>query len=252
MGRVDGKIALITGAARGMGAAEARLFAREGAVVAVCDVLDEQAAGLAQEIVAEGGSACSYHLDVSSEPQWAAVTDRIWSDLGGLDILVNNAGIGDAPQDAATTALEDWNRVIAVNQTGSFLGIKHSVPLMRRRGGGAIVQVSSTFAVRGVPVLAAYGASKAAVAALARHAAIAYVGDGIRVNAIHPGLIDTPMIDMRQPGIDEIVAATPMGRPGSPEEIALAVLFLGSDEASYITGASLFADGGYTAKGHHG
>jgi NAD(P)-dependent dehydrogenase (short-subunit alcohol dehydrogenase family) len=125
------------------------------------------------------------------------------------------------------------------------------VPLLRRRGGGAIVQVSSTFAVRGVPMLAAYSATKAAVAALTRHAAVAYVHDGIRVNAIHPGLIDTPMVDLDWPDSREIIAATPMGRAGRPEEIAGAVLFLASQDASYITGASLFADGGYTVKGHN-
>ncbi|MGH2888699.1 MAG: SDR family NAD(P)-dependent oxidoreductase [Solirubrobacteraceae bacterium] len=251
MGRLDGKIALITGAARGMGAAEARLFAAEGAAVAVCDVRDELAEAVAGEINQAGGRAQAVRLDVRSEEQWAAVTGRVWEELGGLDILVNNAGIDAAPQDAAATALEDWDAVIAVNQTGSFLGIKHAVPLMRRRGGGAIVQVSSTFAVRGVAMLAAYTASKGAVAALARHAAIAYAADNIRVNSIHPGLIDTPMIDQALPGNRDVIAATPLARLGRPEEIARAVLFLASDDASYITGASLFADGGYTAKGQN-
>jgi NAD(P)-dependent dehydrogenase (short-subunit alcohol dehydrogenase family) len=206
---------------------------------------------VAREITAEGGSARAYTLDVRDEAQWAAVTAAVWEDFGGLDILINNAGIGAAPEDIARTSLEDWDRVVAVNQTGSFLGIKHVVPMLRRRGGGAIVQVSSTFAVRGVPILGAYSATKAAVAALTRHAAVAYAHDGIRVNAIHPGLIDTPMVDLDWPDSREIIAATPMGRAGRPDEIAHAVLFLASDEASYITGASLFADGGYTVKGHN-
>jgi NAD(P)-dependent dehydrogenase (short-subunit alcohol dehydrogenase family) len=141
--------------------------------------------------------------------------------------------------------------VIAVNQTGSFLGMKHVVPRMRERGGGAIVQISSTFAARGVPMLASYSMSKAAVAALARHASVAYARDGIRVNAVHPGIIDTPLIDLSDPGNDLTVAATPLGRPGRPEEIANVVLFLASDEASYVTGASVFADGGYTVKGQN-
>jgi len=252
VGRLDGKVALITGGARGMGAAEVRLFAREGAAVAVCDVRDEQAEALAAEVASTGGRVRAYHLDVASERQWTTVLARVWEELGGLDILVNNAGVGDAPQDAAATALADWERVLAVNQTGSFLGIKHTVPLLRRRGGGVIVQVSSTFAVRGVPMLAAYSASKAAVAALARHAAVAYARDGIRVNAIHPGLIDTPLIDLDgDPTVGQIIAGTPLGRPGRPEEIASAVLFLASEESSYITGASVFADGGYTASGHN-
>ncbi len=251
MGRVQDKVALISGAARGMGAAEARLFAAEGAAVAVCDIRDDDAAAVVAEIVASGGRARAYHLDVRLEDAWRSVTARVVADFGGVDILVNNAGIGAAPQDVASTALADWENVIAVNQTGSFLGFKHVVPLLRARGGGAIVQISSTFAVRGVPMLASYSASKAAVAALARHASVAYAHDGIRVNAVHPGLIDTPLIDMDDPSADEIIAATPLGRAGRPEEIARVVLFLASDEASYVTGASVFADGGYTVKGQN-
>ena len=249
-GRLAGKVALITGAARGMGAATARLFAAEGAAVAVADVLDEEAERVAEEIRRAGGRAHAYHLDVSREDDWAAVTAAVWDDLGGLDVLVNNAGVGGSPSDAVNTSLADWNAVLAVNQTGSFLGIKHAVPLLRRRGGGSIVQISSTFASRGVPMLAAYSATKAAVAGLAKNAAMSYVGDGIRVNSVNPGLIDTPMIDLDAPGMDAIVGATPMKRPGRPEEVAQAVLFLASDEASFVTGAELYVDGGYNARGH--
>jgi cyclopentanol dehydrogenase len=250
-GRLDGKVALITGAARGMGAAEARLFASEGAAVAVADVLDDLMAGVVREIGTRGGTARAYHLDVTSEDEWAAVTRRLAEDFGGLDILVNNAGISGSHAQAADTTLEDWNAVLAVNQTGSFLGIKHVVPLLRARGGGAIVQIASTFSARGAPELAAYASTKAAVTGLAKHAAMAYAGAGIRVNSVHPGLTDTPMVDLSLPAMVPIVAATPMGRTGRPEEIAYAVLFLASDEASFITGAELFVDGGYNAKGQN-
>jgi NAD(P)-dependent dehydrogenase (short-subunit alcohol dehydrogenase family) len=250
-GRLEGKVALITGGARGMGAAEARLFASEGATVAVADVLDEPAAQLVAEIRAAGGTARAYHLDVSREEEWETVTGQVVEDLGGIDVLVNNAGISGSPADAVNTSLEDWNAVLAVNQTGSFLGIKHVVPYMRLRGGGAIVQTSSTFAKRGVPELAGYSTTKGAVAALAKHAAMAYVGDGIRVNSLHPGLTDTPLVAVTEPEYQPIIDATPMGRPGRPEEIARAALFLASDDASFVTGAELFVDGGYNAKGQN-
>ena len=248
-GRLQGKIALITGAASGMGAAHARRFAAEGAAVALADVSDEAANANAHAIEDAGGRARAYHLDVRSEDDWRAITARVWEDLGGLDILVNNAGIGGSPADVADTSLEAWERVLAVNQTGSFLGMKHVVPYLRRRGGGAIVQVSSTFGSRGVPVLGAYGTSKAAVAGLAKHAAMAFVGDGIRVNSVHPGLVQTPMVG--DADVTPIIAATPMHRAGRPDEVSSAVLFLASDEASFITGAELFVDGGYNAKGQN-
>jgi len=246
---VAGKVALITGGARGMGAAESRLFAAEGAAVAIADVRDDLAAALVEEIVAAGGTARAYHHDVSSEASWRSVTAAVVADLGGLDILVNNAGVSGSPADIVGTSLEDWNGVLAVNQTGSFLGMKHVIPVMRERGGGAIVQISSTFAARGVPELAGYSTTKAAVAGLTKNAAVSYVRDGIRVNSLHPGLIDTPLV--AEAPTDAIVAATPMGRKGRPEEVAAAALFLASDEASFITGAELFVDGGFNCKGHN-
>jgi NAD(P)-dependent dehydrogenase (short-subunit alcohol dehydrogenase family) len=248
-GRLAGKVALISGGARGMGAAEARLFAAEGARVAIADVRDDLAAELVQEITRAGGIARAYHLDVSDPDSWGATCERLVADFGGLDVLVNNAGISGSPADIVGTALEDWQAVLAVNQTGSFLGMKHAVPLLRERGGGAIVQVSSTFAKRGVPELAAYSTTKAAVAGLAKNAAMSYVGDNIRVNSLHPGLIDTPLV--ADSPVDAIIAATPMGRRGRPEEVAYAALFLASDEASFITGAELFVDGGFDCKGQN-
>ena len=170
-------------------------------------------------------------------------------DLGGVDVLVNNAGVGGSPAVLADTTLEDWQAVVAVNQTGSFLGMKHVIPLMRERGGGSIVQISSTFASRGVPELAGYSTTKAAVAGLAKHAAMSYVGDNIRVNSLHPGLIDTPLV--ADAPTEAIIAATPMGRRGRPEEVAYAALFLASDEASFITGIELYVDGGFDSKGYN-
>jgi cyclopentanol dehydrogenase len=248
-GRLAGKVALITGAARGMGAEHARVFAAQGATVHLGDVLDDLTQGVAEEIAAAGGHATAHHLDVAREEDWVAVTGHIADADGGLDVLVNNAGIGGDGSPAADLELDAWNAVLAVNQTGSFLGMKHAVPLLRRRGGGSIVQVSSTFAKRGVPFLAAYSATKAAVTGLTKHAAMAYARDGIRVNSVHPGLIRTPLIDVAEPGNGAVIDATPMGRPGEPVEVSHAVLFLASDEASFITGAELFVDGGFDVKG---
>jgi NAD(P)-dependent dehydrogenase (short-subunit alcohol dehydrogenase family) len=248
-GRLAGKVALISGGARGMGAAESRLFAAEGAIVAVGDVRDDLATALVEEITAAGGQARAHHLDVSDEASWATVTGQIVEEFGGLDILVNNAGVSGNPARITDTPLEDWNAVLAVNATGSFLGMKHAIPLLRARGGGAIVQISSTFASRGVPELAGYSTTKAAVAGLTKNAAVSYVGDGIRVNSVHPGLIDTPLV--AEAPVDAIIAATPMGRRGRPEEVAYAALFLASDEASFVTGAELYVDGGFNCKGQN-
>ncbi len=248
-GRLAGKVALITGGARGMGAAEARLFAAEGAKVAIGDVREELARALAEEITAQGGVARAYRLDVRDPASWQEVCTQVAEDLGGVDVLVNNAGVGGSPAVLADTTLEDWQAVVAVNQTGSFLGMKHVIPLMRERGGGSIVQISSTFASRGVPELAGYSTTKAAVAGLAKHAAMSYVGDNIRVNSLHPGLIDTPLV--ADAPTEAIIAATPMGRRGRPEEVAYAALFLASDEASFITGIELYVDGGFDSKGYN-
>jgi NAD(P)-dependent dehydrogenase (short-subunit alcohol dehydrogenase family) len=248
MGRLEGKVALVTGAARGMGAAHARLLAIEGAAVAITDVLDSEGQAVAAEISAAGGAAEYFHLQVSDEGQWRAVVAQVAERFGGLDVLVNNAGVGGDPAAAADLDLAAWERTIAINQTGSFLGIKHAVPLMRERGGGSIVQIASMFAVSAFPAMAAYSASKGATVALARHAAVAYAPDRIRVNWIAPGVIDTPMIDFEEDGVKAMITDTPLGRAAQPEEVAWAVVFLASDEASYITGAELRVDGGLTAK----
>ena len=248
--RLDGKVALITGAASGMGASMARIFTREGAKVALADVLDGEGQKLAGEITAANGAAAFHHLDVTSEAEWQSVVAAVIAQWGGLDILVNDAGLsGSAAADLFDTAA--WDRLMAVNARGVFLGMKFAIPLMKAKGGGAIVNISSISGVTGQHGLhVAYNASKGAVRTLTKAAAVQHGRDNIRVNSVHPGL----MPPMRSSGrtADPAVRAkmlemVPMGRAGRVEEVANAVLFLASDEASYITGAELYVDGGYLA-----
>jgi NAD(P)-dependent dehydrogenase (short-subunit alcohol dehydrogenase family) len=247
-GRLDGKVALISGAARGQGAAHARRCVEESAAVVLGDVLDDEGEAVARELRDAGGRAEYLHLDVSRSADWAAAVALAEERFGSLHVLVNNAGIisegGAVDEDEET-----WHRVIAVNQTGVFLGMKHAVPAMRRAGGGSIVNISSTLGVVGAEDYIAYQASKGAVRQMTKSAALSYVGDGIRVNTVCPGFVRTPMTD----ALDEEVhrhdiGMTPMGRPGEPIEVSHAVLFLASDEASFVTGAELYVDGGYLAQ----
>jgi len=248
--RLEGKVALITGAASGMGASMARIFAREGAKVALADVLDAEGRSIAAEIVASNGAAVFHRLDVSNEAQWQAVVAATLAEFGKLDILVNDAGIsGSNVSDLFDTAA--WDRLMAINATGVFLGMKHAIPIMQKAGGGAIVNISSISGVTGQRGLhPGYNASKGAVRTLTKAAAVQYGRDNIRVNSVHPGL----MPPMRTSGLTadpavraEWMKAIPMGRPGRVEEVANTVLFLASDEASYITGAELYVDGGFLA-----
>lgn len=247
-GRLDGKVALISGAARGMGECEARLFARERAKIVVGDVLEEQGQRVAREITQQGGTATFVRLDVTAEGYWQCAVAVAEQNYGKLDILVNNAGIVRmAPLDE--TSLEAWNEVISVNQTGVFLGMRYAVPAMRRAGGGSIINISSVAGLIGLPGIPAYQASKGAVRLLTKHAAIQYAKDNIRVNSVHPGRIETPMTANTTPERREMVRRlTPMGRDGKPEEVAYGVLYLASDEASFVTGTELVIDGGYTAQ----
>ncbi|HEY2304201.1 MAG TPA: glucose 1-dehydrogenase [Acidimicrobiales bacterium] len=248
MGRLDGKVALISGAARGQGAAEARLFVEEGARVMIGDILDAQAAELAIEL---GDSAVAVHLDVTSEPDWTAAVERATETFGGLSVLVSNAGISPLPAPIADTSLEDYRRVIDVNQVGTFLGIRSAIAAMAGNGGGSIVTVASVGGVQGVAGLAPYTSSKFAVRGLTRVAALELAEHGIRVNAVIPGSIDTAMM---QPGfwgdldLRPIMAKTcAMGRVGRPDEVAELVCWLASDASSYCTGGDFTIDGGYLA-----
>ncbi len=250
--RLEGKVALVSGAARGMGAAEARLFAAHGARVVLGDIRKEPVQQLADELAAAGREAFAWQLDVRDERSWRAVVEAAEQRFGRLDVLVNNAGIAD-PAGIEDTSRERWDEIVAVNQTGTWLGMKSAVPAMRRAGAGSIVNVSSIYGIVGSSGSAAYHAAKGAVRVLTKQAAIEYAPAKIRVNSIHPGFIDTPMLRAPFEGRPDelagaIAALTPLGRVGTPEEIANAALFLASDESSFVTGAELVVDGGYTAR----
>jgi 3alpha(or 20beta)-hydroxysteroid dehydrogenase len=249
MGRLDGKVALVTGAARGMGQAEARLFAREGARVVVADVLDDEGAAVANEI---GPAARFQHLDVASETGWAAAIAAATGAFGRLDVLVNNAGIV-IPSLLRDLSLENWRRVIDVNQTGVFLGMRAAIPALEAAGGGSIVNVSSIDGLIGMDLVFAYVASKFAVRGMTKTGALELALLGIRVNSLHPGFVHTRM---GNPAGDPAARTLldrygkrriPLGRPAEPQEIANLALFLASDESSYCTGSEFVADGGFTA-----
>jgi NAD(P)-dependent dehydrogenase (short-subunit alcohol dehydrogenase family) len=246
--RLKDKVAIVTGGARGMGEAEARLFAKEGAKVVVADILTSDAEAVAADIRAGGGDALAAEIDVTSESDWKALLDRTLSHYGRLDILVNNAGIsGSSVGDP--DGLDGWDRIIAINQTSVFLGTKLAAEQMAKRGGGSIVNISSIMGfVGGSSGHPAYCASKGAVRIYTKAAAVRYGPLGVRVNSVHPGYMP-PMLNATNAGerADKI-ALTPLRRLGEPLEVAYGVLFLASDEASFVTGTELVIDGGYIAQ----
>src|SRR6478735_9633789 len=245
--RLAGKVAIISGAASGMGAATAHLFAREGAKVVIGDVLEHEGRQVADTI---GAAARFEKLDVTKEEDWAAVVATTTRHFGKLDVLVNNAGIsGSAEQDFYST--EAWHRIMAVNATGAFFGIKYAIPAMVANGGGSIVNLSSIAGIIGSEhVHMAYNASKAAVRLMTKSTAVQHAKDGIRANSVHPGVMPAMRTSGRtaDPAIRaERMRVIPMRRPGRVEEVANAILFLASDEASYITGSEIHVDGGAIA-----
>ena len=251
MGRLDGKVALISGGARGQGAAEARLFVREGARVILGDILDEEGNQVETEIRASRGEATYVHLNVTREADWRAAVATAVQTYGKLNVLVNNAGILFRSKIEETTEA-DWDRIMAVNVKGVFLGTKCAIPALRQAGGGSIINISSTAGLVGSPgATAAYTATKGAVRLFTKATAIQHAMDNIRCNSVHPGPIATDMIkDVLEDRVrwEQRLRRLPMGRAGTPEDVAYGVLYLASDESSYVTGSELVIDGGTTAE----
>jgi 3alpha(or 20beta)-hydroxysteroid dehydrogenase len=251
MGRLDGKVALISGGARGQGATEAQLFAREGAKVVLGDILDVQGRQVEAEVKASGGEATYVHLDVTNEEHWRAAVDTAVRRYGKLDILVNNAGILLRKAIEEMT-VEEWDRIMAINLKGVFLGTKYAIPAMRSAGGGSIINISSTAGLVGSPGgSSAYIATKGGVRLFTKATAIQHAKDKIRCNSVHPGPIATEMIRdtlENQELWAQRLRRLPMGRAGTPEDVAYGVLYLASDESSYVTGSELVIDGGTTAE----
>ncbi|HAE26639.1 MULTISPECIES: SDR family NAD(P)-dependent oxidoreductase [Hyphomonas] len=258
-GRVEGKIACITGAANGIGRCVALTLAKEGATVIATDLQREAGVSLAAEIEAAGGNAMFIQHDVTAEADWDTVIATIRDVFGRLDALVNNAGIGLPSSPVTRVGLDDWKRLMAVNVDGPFLGVKHALPLMREHGGGSIINVSSIAGIKASANASAYCASKGAVRLFTKSVALecAAANDGIRVNSVHPGIVETAIWDTligtapeesgSRPRGATLAAftsnAVPLGRPGLPEEIAAGILWLASDESSYVTGTELVIDG---------
>ena len=251
MGRLDGKVAIVSGGARGQGATEAMMFAREGAKVVLGDILDEEGKQVEAHINESGGDATYVHLDVTLEDDWRSAVDTAVGRYGKLDILVNNAGIL-IRKGLEETTVEDWDRIMGVNAKGVFLGTKQAIPAMRRAGGGSIINISSTAGLVGSPNGSpSYTATKGAVRLLTKSTAIQYAKEGIRCNSVHPGPIDTEMIreTLTDPArLEQRMERLPLGRVGTPEDIAYGVLYLASDESSFVTGSELVIDGGTTAE----
>ena len=249
MGRLDGKVALISGGARGQGATEGRMMSQEGAKVVLGDILDAQGREVEAEIRAAGGAATYVHLNVTSESDWQSAVQMAESSYGGLHVLVNNAGILIRATIEETTE-DDFDRIMAVNVKGVFLGTKHAIPAMRRAGGGSIINISSVAGLVGSAGSSAYSATKGSVRLFTKSTAIENAADNIRCNSVHPGPISTDMIQhvFDEPALwEERMRRLPLKRPGRPEDIAYGVIYLASDESSYVTGAELVIDGGTTA-----
>ncbi|MBO55433.1 MAG: cyclopentanol dehydrogenase [Dehalococcoidia bacterium] len=251
MGRLEGKVILISGGAKGQGATESIMFAGEGAKIIIGDILDEEGIKIESQIRELGGDATFVHLDVTREADWENAVQTAISSYGMLNVLVNNAGIL-IRKSIEDTTIEDWDRIMSVNAKGVFLGTKAAIPALRDAGGGSIINISSTAGlVSSSSGSASYTATKGAVRLFTKSTAIQYAKDGIRCNSVHPGPIETDMIHQSIIDPDAMsvrMEKLPMGRLGKPEEVANGVLYLASDESSFVTGSELVIDGGSTAQ----
>jgi NAD(P)-dependent dehydrogenase (short-subunit alcohol dehydrogenase family) len=250
MNRLDGRVALVTGAASGIGKATAQRLAEEGAAVLLTDVNEALGATTVEELRATGARVDFLRHDVTSEEDWAAAVAKAVDEFGSLGILVNNAGMGDLAT-IEETSLADWERTVAIDQTGVFLGMKTAAPHLKASAHGAVVNISSIFGTSGgFGTSPAYHAAKGAVRTLTKNVALHWATEGVRVNSIHPGFIDTPILDTARgtPFEQVMIDLTPMGRLGKPSEIAAGVAYLVSDDASFVTGLELYVDGGYIAR----
>jgi NAD(P)-dependent dehydrogenase (short-subunit alcohol dehydrogenase family) len=250
MKRLEGRTALVTGAASGIGKATALRLAEEGAAVLITDIQDEAGEKTVQELASSGFRAAFHRHDVTSESDWEAACAKAVDEFGGLDILVNNAGMGDIKPIEETT-LAEWERTVAIDQTGVFLGMRTAAPHLKRSSHASVINISSIFGSSGgFGVSPAYHAAKGAVRTLTKNVALHWATDGIRVNSIHPGFIATPILEQSRdtPIWDGMTALTPMGRLGRPEDIAAGVAYLASDDAAFVTGLELYIDGGYMAR----
>lgn len=256
MGRVAGKVAVVTGASLGIGEATSRLLAREGAKVAVTDVLDTEGRRVVQQIERSGGKAAFWHLDVSKENEVDAVFADVRETFGALNVLVNNAGISGVNKPTHEITEAEWDTLMAVNVKGPFLCTKHAIPYMKAAGGGSIINLSSIYGLVGAPDVPPYHASKGALRLMTKTDALLYAKDGIRVNSVHPGFIWTPMVEKYGQSMttdtdafkQSLADLHALGKVGEPDDVAYGILYLASDESKFVTGSELVIDGGYTAR----
>ena len=249
--RLENKVALISGGARGIGAAITRIFVQEGAKIVIGDILEEEGRRTAEEITSSGGECFFVRLDVTSEADWEQAAGEVMTRFGKLDILVNNAGVS-ARGNVEETSEADWTRTMDINVKGAFLGSKQAIPMMRAVGGGSIINISSGAGIAPQPgTSGAYAAGKGAVRIFSKSTAIQYAKENIRCNSVHPGPVETDMLTATRPDANNLqvmMGRVPLGRFGRPEEIAYGVLYLASDESSFVTGSELVIDGGRTAQ----
>ncbi len=256
MGRVEGKVAIVTGGSLGIGRATCLLLAKEGARVAVTDILDKEGREVVDEIKNAGGVAEFWHLDTTKEEEVKRVFADVAKEFGKIDVLVNNAGIAGVNKPTHEIAEEEWDKVMNVNVKGVFFCTKHAIPYMKKAGGGSIINLSSIYGLVSAPDIPPYHASKGAVRLMSKTDALLYAKNNIRVNSVHPGYIWTPLVEdlgRRSPqGVEafrkQLDALHPIGHVGEPNDIAYGILYLASDESKFVTGSELVIDGGYTAR----